>query len=102
MMKGGSDLLTTAFTNTIYLSFACRSSLSVYNGQCNNCAAADEEKCDPKEHIAVVTGLRTVGVSRLVKLCESCLGIVQCLLYIIVYKRFLVSQSVHCRHRLLL
>ncbi len=31
MMKGGSDLLTTAFTNAIYLSFACCSSLSVNN-----------------------------------------------------------------------
>ena len=47
MMKGGSDLLTTAFTNTIYLSFTCRSSLSVNDCQRDNCTTADEEQCDP-------------------------------------------------------
>ena len=76
MMKGGSDLLTTAFANRVYLSFACSSSFSVNDSQCNHCAAADEQESDPQHHIAVISGLRRVRISRLVQLCEGCLGIV--------------------------
>ena len=90
MMKGGSDLLTTAFANGFYLSFACHSSFSVNNSQCDNCAAADEEESDPQHHIAVISGLRRVGISRLVQLCEGCLGIVECFLCIRIYKGFLI------------
>ena len=32
-----------AFTNWVYLSFACSSSFSVNNSQCNECTAADEQ-----------------------------------------------------------
>ena len=72
-----------------YLIFFCFS-LSVNYSQCNHCAAADEEKCDPEEHITVISGLRTVGISRLIEFCQSCLGIVEYFLCILVYKRFLV------------
>lgn len=40
--------------------------------------------------MAVIAGLRRVGISRLVQLCEGCLGIVECFLCIRIYKGFLI------------
>ena len=69
-------MLTTAFTNAIHLSFAYCFSLSINYCECDHCAAAYEEEFDSQCNIAVIAGLRSVGIGyRFIQLIESCLCI---------------------------